>query len=47
MLRLATRKKFFSVRVMRHWNTLSREVVDALSLKGFMASLTRALSNLP
>jgi len=40
------RKKFFSVRVVRHWNRLPREVVDAPSLEVFKARLERALSNL-
>jgi len=34
------------VRVVRHGNRLPREVVDALSLKGFKAMLDEALSNL-
>ncbi|KFQ38649.1 hypothetical protein N332_14343, partial [Mesitornis unicolor] len=44
--RLDIRKKFFTVRVVRHWNRLSREVVDAPSLEVFKARLDRALSNL-
>ena len=44
--RLDIRKKFFTVRVMRHWNRLPREVVDAPSLKAFKARLDGALSNL-
>ena len=30
--RLDTKKKFFTVREMRHWNRLPQEVVDVLSL---------------
>ena len=34
------------MRMMRHWNGLSREVVDAPSLETFKVRLDRALSNL-
>ncbi|KAK4824072.1 hypothetical protein QYF61_010583, partial [Mycteria americana] len=44
--RLDIRKKFFTGRVMRHWNRLPREVVDAPSLQVFKARLHGALSNL-
>ena len=37
--RLDIRKKFFTVRVVRHWSRLSSEVVDAPSLKAFKARL--------
>lgn len=39
-------KKVFTVRVLRHWNRLYREAVDALSLEVFKARLVGALSNL-
>ncbi|KFQ86087.1 hypothetical protein N337_08596, partial [Phoenicopterus ruber ruber] len=44
--RLDLRKKFFTVRVVTHWNRLPREVVDAPSLEVFKARLDGALSNL-
>ena len=40
------RKKYFTVRVVMHWNTLAGEVVDALSLETFRVSLDHALSDL-
>jgi len=43
---LDIRKKFFTMRVMRPWNRLPREAVDAPSLEVFKAWLDRALSNL-
>ncbi|KFP07706.1 hypothetical protein N300_03919, partial [Calypte anna] len=44
--RLDIREKFFTVRVMRLWNRLPREVVDASSLEVFKARLDAALSSL-
>ena len=44
--RLAIRKKFFRVSVVRHWNRLPREVADAPSLAVFKARVDGALSNL-
>ncbi|KFP11634.1 hypothetical protein Z169_06819, partial [Egretta garzetta] len=44
--RLAIRKKFFTMRVVKHWHRLPREVVGAPSLGTFKARLDRALSNL-
>ncbi|KFP10562.1 hypothetical protein Z169_00729, partial [Egretta garzetta] len=44
--RLDIRKKFFTMRVVKHWNRLLREVVEAPSLEAFKARLDRALSNL-
>jgi len=44
--RLDIRKKFFTLRVMKPWHRLPREVVDASSLETFTVKLDKALSNL-
>ncbi|KFZ62746.1 hypothetical protein N338_04642, partial [Podiceps cristatus] len=44
--RLDIRRKFFTMRVLRHWNWLPREAVDAPSLEVFKARLDEALSSL-
>ncbi|KFP47776.1 hypothetical protein N323_04974, partial [Cathartes aura] len=44
--RLDIRKKFFTMRVVTHWNRLPREVVDASSMETFKVRLDEALSNL-
>ncbi|KFQ44603.1 hypothetical protein N333_12072, partial [Nestor notabilis] len=43
---LDIRKKFFTVRVVRHWNRVPKEVVNAPSLTVFKARLDRALGNM-
>ncbi|KFW68013.1 hypothetical protein AS28_04550, partial [Pygoscelis adeliae] len=44
--RLDIRKKFFTLRVVKHWHRLPREVVDAPSLETFKVRLDGALSHL-
>jgi len=44
--RLDIRKKFFTTRVVKHWNGLPGEVVEAPSLETFKTRLDRALSSL-
>ncbi|KFZ53649.1 hypothetical protein N321_06534, partial [Antrostomus carolinensis] len=44
--RLDISRKFFTVRVVRHWNRLPREAVDAPSIEAFKARLDEALGSL-
>ena len=44
--RLDIKKKFFMIRVVRHWHRLPTEVVHALYLETLKVRLDRALSNL-
>ncbi|KAJ7407257.1 hypothetical protein WISP_127660 [Willisornis vidua] len=44
--RLDMKYKFFTVRVVRHWNKLTREVTYVQLLRVFKARLDGALSNL-
>ncbi|KFP65076.1 hypothetical protein N322_06252, partial [Cariama cristata] len=41
-----TRKKCLTMRMVKYWNRLPREVVDAPSLETFKVRLDGALSNL-
>ena len=41
---LDIRKKFFTVRVVKHWHRLPRDVVDAPSLEALAVRLDGALS---
>ncbi|KFO71003.1 hypothetical protein N303_09190, partial [Cuculus canorus] len=43
---LDIRKKFFTMRVVKHWHRLPREAVAAPSLEVFKARLDGALSSL-
>ena len=40
------RRKFFTQRVVTHWNRLPKEAVDALLLEAFKARLDMGLSSL-
>ena len=44
--RIDIRRKFFTQRVVKHWNRLPKEVVDAPSLEAFKARLDVALGSL-
>ncbi|KFP78881.1 hypothetical protein N310_02987, partial [Acanthisitta chloris] len=44
--RLDIKKTFFTVRVVRHWHRLPREVVDVPTLAVYKARLDESLSNL-
>jgi len=44
--RLDIRRKFFTQKVVTHWNMLPKEVVDAPSLEAFKARLDVALGSL-
>ena len=44
--RLDIRRKFFTQRVVTHWNRLPKEVVDIPSLEAFKARLDVALGSL-
>jgi len=39
-------KKLFSKRMVRHWNSLSREMIESLSLKAFNKHLDLILKDI-
>jgi len=43
---LDTRRKFFTVRTIGHWDNLPREVVDSPTLDTFKIQLDRVLNHL-
>ncbi|KFO85772.1 hypothetical protein N320_12056, partial [Buceros rhinoceros silvestris] len=43
---LEIRRKFFTMRMVKHWHRLPREVVDAPSLETLKVRLDGALGNL-
>jgi len=45
-IRVDIRRKFSTVRVVRHWNRSSSEAVNVPSLEAFKARLDGVLSNL-
>jgi len=45
-IKMITEKVFYSERVVRHWNRLSRQVVDVPSLETYKARLDQALGKL-
>ena len=45
--RLDVRKHFFTERVVKHWNRLPREVINAPSLSALKRHLGKALNNMP
>ena len=44
--RMGTMKKFSAIKMVKHWNSLPREVVEVPSLETFKARLDGILSNL-
>jgi len=46
VIKLGIRRKFFTQRVVTHWNRLSKEAVDAPSLEAFKARRDVARGNL-
>ena len=43
--KLVMRKKFFMIRIVRHWDRLPREVVDVLIVETFKVRLGQVLSS--